>query len=156
MANTTRHLNPEQTVLIQTDLVRLVKHFNDTVGMVPWFTVEEDCGFDHVFECYNTNTPMAVWAGESHNTIWGEPRFNILFRALHDCIHAAFGADFTEEGEYETSRLQGVLCDEINAPFLKAVLDIETAGQVDYLKAHGEFPPQTFTADEMRRRGIIA
>ena len=97
---------------------------------------------------------MAVWSGESDDTIWGEPRFNVLFRALHDNIHGHFNAGFDLEGEIETSRLQGVLCDEINAPFLKAVLHIETHEQAAIFTETGEFPPQTYTADRVRELGL--
>lgn len=128
---------------IQKGLIKVC----DYVGVYPFYVTNEDRGFGAVIEAYRHMVPMPIWGGKSHSTVWGQPHYNILFRALHDTIHLKYNCEFTLEGELKASRIQGEICDILGLDTLKRIMHIETAEQALYLDKHRVFPPQTFTYD---------
>jgi len=104
-------------------------------------------GPDGPFDIQGERIP--VWSGASTRTIWSGPRVNYLFRAWHDSVHLLLGADFDPAGELDVARYQ---CREIHGSAERALLWIETAGQVQYHAAHGAFPSnqRRFVIDALR------
>ena len=117
--------------------------------MYHWYLTDEDTSFEGVIEAYAKGEPMPIWSGASHDTIWGEPRFNHLFRAFHDSIHMLYDCPFTIDGELKASSIQTELCLKYGFVDLAIIMHIETASQALHFDGDGEFPPQTFTQDRL-------
>ena len=123
------------------DLMKLVKAHSPFM----WTLTDEDMGPDSIPQAYAQGRPLPIWSGASEGTIWGEPRFNWLFRAWHDSIHVRYGCDFTLEGELKASRIQAQLARDMGLNELAQIMVWETAGQAVYYDRTGQFPPQSFT-----------
>lgn len=126
-------------------LIELVKN----EPMYNWYLTDEDLGFEAVLEAYAESKPMPIWSGASHETIWGEPRFNHLFRAFHDSIHLFYNCEFTLDGELKASSIQTELCLKYGFIELAVIMHIETGSQALHFDGDGDFPPQTFTQDRL-------
>ncbi len=89
---------------------------------------------------------IAVWKGDSENTIYPRPDDNYLFRALHDAYHVELNSGFDLAGElrvsltmYEDLRLRGMQ----DAPALVYLID--TVGQSLMHFLTGEHVPDQLT-----------
>lgn len=89
------------------------------------------------------DAPFPVWDGGCERTIYSSPTVNHAFRAWHDMLHVAFGAELNDEGERIVcaesimilARQAGIVLDDLRA------IRFEIVGQLDYAARHdGQFP----------------
>jgi len=80
---------------------------------------------------------LTVWGGASDNTIYGDPKVNHAFRALHDRLHLRHNIPFTLEGEVALARIQA---SQFEGDLIQRAVFLEVAGQAIYFNQHGEFP----------------
>jgi hypothetical protein len=80
---------------------------------------------------------LIVYAGSSHNTIYGENSVNHAFRAWHDSLHLKLNAPFTLEGETLVGLEQARL---IGSETFGKIIMTEVVGQVEYNIKTGLFP----------------
>jgi len=128
------------------DLMKLIK----VHPPLTWTLTDEDMGADAIPQAYAQGLPLPIWSGASDETIWGEARFNWLFRAFHDSVHIRYGCDFTLEGELKASRIQAQLARDMGLDELAQIMVWETAGQAVYVDKTGQFPPQSFTLERLK------
>lgn len=82
------------------------------------------------------NSPsLVVWSGASDNTVWGSPRVNWAFRALHDALHLKTGLGFSPVEEIELGRIQASQYSGLMADLVY----IEVAGQAEHYLKTGQF-----------------
>ena len=70
-------------------------------------------------------------------TIWSQPEYNLIWRALHDSIHVAFATEFNLRGELETARRQ---CALIHGKPERLIAWADSAGQSLYYDRWERFP----------------
>jgi len=93
-----------------------------------------------------SGAPLPVFDGACDRTIWGSPAANIAFRAWHDAVHLALGADFSREGEVRVAQEQVAQARAAGAsPGVLDALWADTFGQVEYFARHGMFPADQIT-----------
>lgn len=92
---------------------------------------------------------LVVWSGASDRTIFGDPRVNWAFRALHDATHLASGLGFSVDHEIELGRRQAAKFDGIMADLVY----LEIAGQAEYFRRTGSFVPDQV---EFTRRALAS
>lgn len=96
--------------------------------------------FCYMLEDFNAGK-LVIWTGESENTIFGDPWINYQFRAIHDIFHCVYQKGFSAGDELQVNYLQQqAFCFDGLGEFDRELLNIETAGQVLYFDACGEFP----------------
>jgi len=85
----------------------------------------------------NTGT-IQICTAYSEETIFGDASINHKFRAWHDFYHITKELSFDEQGEKQVCEHQ-----KNDLPksyiFERILLDIEINGQIEYLKANGNF-----------------
>lgn len=100
---------------------------------------------------------VAVWSGDSDDTVFGDREHNWAFRAWHDYCHYLGKFDFSLEGERKTAYMQvnmmfnayGV--NHTTTQWASWIL-CEVVGQAMYVQEHNDFPkPQIdfFLADKL-------
>jgi len=80
---------------------------------------------------------LTVWGGASDNTIYGDPKVNHAFRALHDVLHLRYNLPFTLEGEVSLAKLQAA---QFEGDYVQEAVFLEVAGQAQYFAEYGKFP----------------
>ena len=100
---------------------------------------------DKITAYYKTHGRLLIWDGESEETIYDSPYYNVLFRAWHDYHHIKAQLAFTGEGEKLVADKQKQDVHKLTggnlafASFCEIVLDAEIVAQVDYYNAYGAF-----------------
>lgn len=94
------------------------------------------------------NPTLVVWAGASHNTIYGDPAVNHAFRAWHDWTHIRYSLPFTLAGEVQAAQIQAGL---VGGTLAEVVL-AEVAGNAEHFAQYGVFPvdPVEFVSNWLR------
>jgi hypothetical protein len=94
-------------------------------------------------EHVGNGAPFPVWDGGCEHTIYSSPSVNHAFRAWHDTLHVALGAELDDEGERRVCGASililrgtaGIVLDDLRA------IRFEIVGQLDYAARHGgQFP----------------
>jgi hypothetical protein len=83
---------------------------------------------------------LTVWTGASEQTIFGDPRLNWAFRALHDLEHIKHSLSFSIDHELHLARITAAQFDGRIADIVYA----EIGGQIEYLQANGKFPQDQY------------
>jgi hypothetical protein len=88
---------------------------------------------------------IAVWRGESVNTIYDDEEANWAARAWHDWTHWRYHHDFTLNGEIATAHQQvrdltKVFGKTLDTARMAAILFAEIIGQARYKAHSGSFP----------------
>lgn len=113
------------------------------------------CGFDvsaeapatfpelkqHVSQCGR----LTVWNGNSEDTVFDDAEVNWHFRAWHDAVHLAIGADFSLLGEYRCYQRQWqdivtLYGESPRTHRWRDILYAEIMGQAMYYHDRGNFP----------------
>lgn len=107
--------------------------------------------FYQVKSCVNEGL-LQIFSGGCESTIFSNPRYNYLFRLLHDVSHVRYSCDFTVQGE---KRLADIQAYAFNCEYIKALVQCEIAGQVDYFLQFGKFveDQRSFAADCLSSKG---
>lgn len=94
---------------------------------------------ESITDYYNKTGNLIVWSGASFETIFGNERSNILFRAWHDYYHIVNQFSFDLEGESMTAyrQIADLPSDWL---FEKQLVLCEVIGQGLYNIKFGEFP----------------
>lgn len=109
-----------------------------------WFDVSDNApeSFAGLYRHVSLTGRITVWSGASDATIYADPSVNWAFRAWHDSVHLAIGADFSHAGEVAACEAQIASLREQfpRMPVLwSALLRIEVVGQVIALESSGSF-----------------
>ena len=132
---------------LQKDLRILLKRYPP----LPHYFVAEDGGPEAVLQAYDNNQPIPVYTGDSDDTIWGEPKYNWLFRAQHDTLHLRHDIPFTLMGEYHVAEMHATLAEDMGLRNLARVIRIDVAAFATYQADNeGSFAPQTLTRTIMK------
>lgn len=102
------------------------------------------------------NNRLLISRLHSDNTIFGSELTNTAFRAVHDYLHFTLNLDFSHESELIVNYYQDNIFRNLGATrFDLDLLNIETAGQVVYHKATGDFPKdqRQFAISELQKIG---
>jgi len=86
--------------------------------------------------------PIPVWDGASDDSIYGSPEVNYAYRAWHDATHIKLGLDFSMESEEQVSlaHVREAWDAGLSAEDCR-LLWIDSQGQNEYFKVHGDFVP---------------
>lgn len=123
----------------------IVSHMETLVrtGQIDGIDYTDDEGYDtleNITKYYNDTHRLMIWQGASDNTIFGDPKVNLLFRAWHDYEHIVNQFPFTTEGESMTAFKQIAQLPQ-EWGFEQRLILTEVIGQVLYNHYHnGAFP----------------
>lgn len=81
---------------------------------------------------------IRIWKGASNNTIYGDPKVNLYFRAWHDYTHITNDLGYSPIEESIVAEIQKSQLPE-DWIIERKLIDIEVTGQVQYHHLNGEF-----------------
>lgn len=89
--------------------------------------------------CALTSAIMPILGEYCDDTIFYEPRVNVLQRALHDGIHLSLRADTSTQGEARVAKEQCRLIAH-HSTIAADVHYVDSVGQTEYCNTYGSFP----------------
>ncbi len=79
---------------------------------------------------------LVIWSGASDKTIFGCPKVNHAFRALHDALHLETRMNFSVESEIELGRIQA---SKYSSQLIQDLIYCEVSLQAMHYRDTGNF-----------------